>query len=537
MGKPYRKAACVLVYLGHDEDHGQIPEVFKLFKNLAIKATTFIQSPAGVLHSAFADIDHSLLLSFRKFFERPWFKRCWTMQEIGVARQAILICDGDELKWDVFFSVICWINKNQPSDRVHLDLPTHELATSVSLYTAFEKGGTDAFKNPPDFLDILSATRSRHATDPKDRIYAFLGHATAVDGEGPLVRPNYYQWSWIVFYQFALTYLKWTHNLRILSAVDHGKNLPPATFPLSWIPWWNPSAYLCNFGMSSTLYDASAGSKESQTIRLGGKPLEDLNIDQVLDGSPLLEWEDLIMSSSASYQSTMLVYNRFLANLATSQVSKFSPLITTTDALLALGQPEEAKLSVRGLILDEVRLVWPVFDKTDFTMQSFSDGKETENHRIELLCNNLRGDPFPSRYEDSLLALSLTLVAGMHGSKPAEEDLDGHRASFAAYRHAVQTSRVHHASVWQQFMIDAADACHHRRFFTTTSGYFGLGPEAMLGEGVCSILFGASAPFILQKQGDVYRLVGEAYVHGVMNGEAIEMWKRGELEEVDFQLC
>jgi hypothetical protein len=30
--------------------------------------------------------------------------------------------------------------------------------------------------------------------------------------------------------------------------------------------------------------------------------------------------------------------------------------------------------------------------------------------------------------------------------------------------------------------------------------------------------------------------VGEAYVHGFMNGEAIEMWKRGELEEVDFQL-
>jgi hypothetical protein len=28
--------------------------------------------------------------------------------------------------------------------------------------------------------------------------------------------------------------------------------------------------------------------------------------------------------------------------------------------------------------------------------------------------------------------------------------------------------------------------------------------------------------------------VGEAYVHGVMNGEAIEMWKRGELEQSCF---
>ena len=95
-------------------------------------------------------------------------------------------------------------------------------------------------------------------------------------------------------------------------------------------------------------------------------------------------------------------------------------------------------------------------------------------------------------------------------------------------------------------MIDAANACHHRKFFTTTSGFFGLGPEAMpeiegSNDLYCAILLGASAPFILQKRsdaknGDSYRLVGEAYVHGIMNGEAIEMWKRGELEEVDIQI-
>jgi hypothetical protein len=57
----------------------------------------------------------------------------------------------------------------------------------------------------------------------------------------------------------------------------------------------------------------------------------------------------------------------------------------------------------------------------------------------------------------------------------------------------------------------------------------------MLGQSICYILFSTSVPLILQKQGDIYRLVREAHVHGVMNGEAVEMWKRSELK-VNFQL-
>lgn len=63
-----------------------------------------------------------------------------------------------------------------------------------------------------------------------------------------------------------------------------------------------------------------------------------------------------------------------------------------------------------------------------------------------------------------------------------------------------------------------------------------LGKGIEAGKGIVAILFGASVPFVLQKKGDTWRLVGEAYVHGVMNGEAVEMWKRGELKEAEFQL-
>jgi hypothetical protein len=589
MGKLYRKAACVLVYLGHDGDQGPTSHVFKLFRQLAVKVASF---PTGVLPSAFEDVEPSILLSFCKFFENPWFKRCWTMQEIGLAQCALLLCDGHELDWDVFFSVTCWIDKNQPLDTVNLDIPTHELVTSVSLYTAFARGGTSAFETPPDFLDVLSATRRREAGEPKDRIFAFLGHPTAVDKQGPLVVPYYAQWSWRVFYQFALTYLKRTDNLRILSAVDHGRDLPPADFPLSWVPWWNPSPYRSSFGMS-TIYDASSGANESQTIRLGGKEFKDIDVDQVLEDSPLTEWEDLVMSSTATKESIERVRQRFQSNMANRYVSKIQSYMAhgrasdlsrlqsvweQPDRLdLAWFRPAEANLSVRGLILDEVELVWPVLDRENFTGNSFSDGTDSKKHVLEVLYDHvaqLNGSGYTTRYEDTVLALSLTLVAGMHGSKRTKKDLDGHLRSFAAYREAIQRSPVlmsdtpqsqqllrdandagevaegtshgepNHAFDWHQFMIDAVNACHHRRFFTTKSGFFGLGPESMLAQGLfCAIIFGARAPALLQRKedefhlvGEAYRLVGEAYVQGVMDGEAVEMWKRDELEAVDIQI-
>jgi hypothetical protein len=48
---------------------------------------------------------------------------------------------------------------------------------------------------------------------------------------------------------------------------------------------------------------------------------------------------------------------------------------------------------------------------------------------------------------------------------------------------------------------------------------------------LCCILFGAHVPFTLRRVAEKYRLVGEAYVDGVMRGEAIVDWMIGEMYE------
>jgi len=73
------------------------------------------------------------------------------------------------------------------------------------------------------------------------------------------------------------------------------------------------------------------------------------------------------------------------------------------------------------------------------------------------------------------------------------------------------------------YLRDFEFISHGRKAFITQAGRAGLGPEsAAVGDGVY-IIQGVSVPTILREAGNgQYRMVGEAYVYGVMDGEAME---------------
>ena len=77
-------------------------------------------------------------------------------------------------------------------------------------------------------------------------------------------------------------------------------------------------------------------------------------------------------------------------------------------------------------------------------------------------------------------------------------------------------------------------ACRSRRFAVTDKDYMGLVPDCSEVGDEVHVLSGATVPFILrhrkeklstvtdEAQGRVFLLVGDAYIHGVMEGEAAE---------------
>ncbi|KAF2454933.1 heterokaryon incompatibility protein-domain-containing protein [Lineolata rhizophorae] len=74
----------------------------------------------------------------------------------------------------------------------------------------------------------------------------------------------------------------------------------------------------------------------------------------------------------------------------------------------------------------------------------------------------------------------------------------------------------------ERFSEAASNGCGGRRFFLTSKGYMGVGPPTLRdGDRVC-VLYGGIVPFLLRLRDGHWKLVGEAYVHGLMDGEAVD---------------
>jgi len=86
------------------------------------------------------------------------------------------------------------------------------------------------------------------------------------------------------------------------------------------------------------------------------------------------------------------------------------------------------------------------------------------------------------------------------------------------------------------FSVVFGDVYGRRRLFVTAKGYLGLGPSSLQVGDKVYILKGANVPFLLREQEREdsregatsnesemnYKLVGEAYIHGIMNGELFD---------------
>ena len=64
-------------------------------------------------------------------------------------------------------------------------------------------------------------------------------------------------------------------------------------------------------------------------------------------------------------------------------------------------------------------------------------------------------------------------------------------------------------------------ATFHRRLIVTGKKYLGLAPAHVQPGDVVVILVGALVPIVLRRVDNHHILVGEAYVHGIMDGEAM----------------
>lgn len=83
----------------------------------------------------------------------------------------------------------------------------------------------------------------------------------------------------------------------------------------------------------------------------------------------------------------------------------------------------------------------------------------------------------------------------------------------------------------ERFEHQVKDVGINRCLFATDKGGFGVGPLITRPGDVCSLIYGADVAFMLRPIPDTseYKLLGEAFVHGAMNGEIEGMLQRRQV--------
>ncbi|OAG21808.1 hypothetical protein CC77DRAFT_933549 [Alternaria alternata] len=77
-----------------------------------------------------------------------------------------------------------------------------------------------------------------------------------------------------------------------------------------------------------------------------------------------------------------------------------------------------------------------------------------------------------------------------------------------------------------------------RALITTETGYLGLAPTAVRQGDVVAILFGCRFPMVLRPYlDDMYQVIGECYIHELMDGEMLSQERDGHVSRREFVLC
>lgn len=99
-----------------------------------------------------------------------------------------------------------------------------------------------------DFLEMLEVTRNKKASDPRDYVYALLGHPSASINGVPIIEPDYNKSPEELYFEVTMKILSQSKSLRILSAVQHGDGSLDGESG-SWIPSWSRGVCALSLGI------------------------------------------------------------------------------------------------------------------------------------------------------------------------------------------------------------------------------------------------------------------------------------------------
>jgi len=528
----YGNSWMVVGWLG--EEHDRSSSAIQLVRDLAaLGQHSCGEKVEAALSAEMGYLGGGCWLALQELMERPYWDRLWIIQEIVMgAWSTWLRCGSTYIEWEsfcagvVFLQEHLWLVKddvlwkeiqtlNSPRGMGWTITSLHLVYHDLAVLSRLSEEGSNEYLSFGRLLDLASNTE---CTDPRDKVYSI---AALIDPHiAQYLTPDYSQTTSEVYTTAAKAFIQGYQNLEPLrEANPWGPNKTP-----SWVadwqygprdrwsrvesPLWGPEWLVrqSTIGAPYITYCASKGTRHDATF---------------LDDPRLLQCTGFIVDSISGLSAYAIGYFKWSQNSVIQSAQWHSVYGNHEDTARAL---------YRTLISDRVSGMQRASERhaAIFHLPSTFEkaSKQFEDRSWRWLAAQ---ELYYFRWEE----FRRVNRNFMFGNVPFDQFFTDDIPPDASERDLVELYSC------------AERSSKNRRLMTTSNGYMGWAPDnangsrnARVKDGdLIAIIFGCSTPIVIRPYRRYYRVLGEAYVQGLMDGEAIGALEAGKYQPQQFTFC
>ena len=390
-------------------------------------------------------------------FAKSWFLRVWTFQEINCAAEATVASGSLEIDFE-YIRYFAFI-------WVHIQelvwlksfAAEHALRQVATLHITRDYLSQQSPVN--SLFELVRRARTRLASDPRDMIYGLVALASDVN---PLPFPPTYEITVIRLYEeFAIHVIRQNKNLDIFECCTFQPGLREHP---SWVPDWRDSDFSGTINPEKDSFRAAGTSYWDTSTAVVNHSLgvEAICLDQLQNISSLGPFPNSV--GLKTWESDFLPLAKWQQNTIreTMEITSLSRLYRS--------EQERWQAWWRAFIGEM---------KTDLGRATPDDEQLVRSYR--------------------------KLIDRLVNDGPNRKDTVRDRDTFG------------------EIYARALRMALHRNFCLSLEGRIGWVPRAAQTGDIISLMRGSPVPIIIRptQQKNSYLMIGQAYIHGVMDGEAV----------------
>lgn len=282
MGRIFSGARYVFACIG-DAPANTTDDILSLCRQLG---DTIRDGEALTLHSRDPLWEDARFTSLGEITSRPWFSRAWILQEAGLAKDPRILFGAAEISYRKLIKLIRALPLQLAANfRIRAWLVHMEWTVWSDVWWQYSSSEVYTF------LDLLGHASFLTCKDPRDRIYAFLGHPLSQAYNGlPLVTPDYEKDTNLVYLETTARLMQF-EGLRVLTKVNNTDESLSEDLP-SWVVRWGDCRITNRIYHSlSSPFKASGGINQRSPDLVNGTILKltGVEIDKVIRSYRVLQ--------------------------------------------------------------------------------------------------------------------------------------------------------------------------------------------------------------------------------------------------------